>query len=79
MGKRGRGRAFWTRVVAEFESSSLRQEEFAAKRRISLGTFRCWLYRLRQEEHEVGGGGLASRFVEVLLITTSRAGISMTT
>lgn len=43
-----KGQEFWTKVVGEFERSSLSQREFCAARRLGLGTFRYWLYRLRR-------------------------------
>lgn len=43
------GRAEWTRVAAAFEKSGLTQAEFCAIRGLNIGTFRSWLYRLRNE------------------------------
>jgi len=47
---RGRGRAFWTRLVAELGNSELRHAEFARQRGVSVASLRTWLYRLRREE-----------------------------
>ncbi len=44
-----RGRAFWSRLVAEFERSGLKHEAFAATQGVPVGTLRKWIYRLRRE------------------------------
>lgn len=44
-----RDRRFWTTAITEFERSGLTQEAFAARRGVSVGTLRGWIYRLRQE------------------------------
>jgi hypothetical protein len=47
---RGRGRAYWTKLVTELARSGLTHAEFAAKRDVSVWSLRTWLYRLRREE-----------------------------
>lgn len=49
---RGRGRAFWTRLVAELGASGLRHAEFAKQRGVSRSSLRSWLYRLRRERQK---------------------------
>ena len=49
------GRTEWARVVAAFEKSGLTQAEFCAIRGLNVGTFRSWLYRLRNEQGVVRG------------------------
>jgi hypothetical protein len=44
-----RDRRFWTTAITEFERSGVTQEAFAARRGVSVGTLRGWIYRLRQE------------------------------
>jgi hypothetical protein len=44
-----RGREFWLGVVSDLEGSGLTHEEFAARRRINVGSLRSWLYRLRSK------------------------------
>ena len=45
-----KGRAEWARVVASFEKTGLTQAEFCAMRGLNVGTFRSWVYRLRNEQ-----------------------------
>lgn len=40
----------WVRLVDQFERSNLDQRSFAKRRKIKLGTFQSWLYRLRREK-----------------------------
>jgi len=47
-----RGRAYWTELAALYEASPCRQREFAAQHDVNLGTFRSWLYRLREEARD---------------------------
>ena len=50
MGRKHRPRDFWQNLVEEFEGSSgLTQTAFARMKNVSLGTFRKWLYQIRQE------------------------------
>jgi hypothetical protein len=58
-----RNREYWTGVVAEFESGSQKQQQFCEQRGLEVGTFRQWLYRLRNEAKGKGAG--PSRFVTV--------------
>jgi hypothetical protein len=44
-----RDRKFWTTTITEFQRSGLSQEAFAARQRVSVGTLRGWIYRLRRE------------------------------
>jgi hypothetical protein len=51
MAKRRRGRAFWARLISDFESNGGRERHaaFAVRHGVLLLTFRTWLYRLRSE------------------------------
>lgn len=42
------GRAFWEKVIAEFETSGSTHREFAASRGLKLTTFQTWLYQIRK-------------------------------
>ena len=64
-GSRERGRAYWTRVVGQFERSGEGQAEFCERRQLGLSSLRHWLYRLRRESRE-GGGKIGARFVPVV-------------
>ena len=72
--KLGRGRAYWTGVVARFERSGERQAEFCERQSISLSSLQHWLYRLRREARKAGKP--AERFVPVVV---SRAAPTDTT
>ncbi|MEO8181159.1 MAG: hypothetical protein ABI895_20165 [Deltaproteobacteria bacterium] len=48
----GRWRAYWTRIVAQFEGSGERQADFCARRGLGLSSLHHWLYRLRRERRE---------------------------
>ncbi len=60
MSKARHGRAYWAGVVTEFERSGQSHERFCARRKLNVGTFRAWLYRLRAE-----GVTEVPRFVEL--------------
>jgi hypothetical protein len=55
MSRKQKSRAFWVRVVGEFEGRDPRPTHvtYAAEKRVRVGTFRLWLYRLRREKAEV--------------------------
>lgn len=46
---RRRPRAFWERLVADYEGSGALQKGFAADHGVKLGSLQHWLYRLRRE------------------------------
>lgn len=52
MAKRRQGRAFWTKLISEFESNGAGESHatFAARSGVRLTTFRTWLYRLRTQD-----------------------------
>lgn len=53
----------WYVLVEEFESSEgFTQEEFAQYKGVSVGTFRKWLYQIREEN---GHSGVCDGFVEL--------------
>jgi hypothetical protein len=43
-----RSRKQWSEIVEEFERCGESHEEFCAQRRLNVGSFRGWLYRLRR-------------------------------
>lgn len=43
-----RTRSEWTAIVGEFERGDETHAEFCARRRLNLGSFRAWVYRLRK-------------------------------
>ena len=44
-----RSRDQWAQIVEEFERRGLSHEAFCAERRLNVGSFRGWLYRLRTD------------------------------
>ena len=60
MAKGRTGRAYWAGVIAEFERSGQSHDRFCERRKLNVGTFRSWLYRLRAEASVE-----TPRFVEV--------------
>lgn len=44
-----KGREYWLAAIRRFEASDISQAAFCAQRRLNVGTFRSWLYRLRDE------------------------------
>jgi hypothetical protein len=52
MAKRRQGRAFWAKLISEFESNGGRESHaaFADRHGLRLTTFRTWLYRNRPTE-----------------------------
>jgi hypothetical protein len=44
-----KSRSEWSAIIKAFGRSSMSHEEFCSERRLNLGTFRVWLYRLRRE------------------------------
>jgi hypothetical protein len=66
-----RSRAGWELAVAEFEGSGESHEEFCARRRLTVGTFRSWLYQLRREVTSGKVAGGATRMVPVHVRATS--------
>ncbi len=56
------GREYWSRVIARFERRGQTQGAFCEAENLNVGTFRSWLYKLRQEEKVTE----ALSFVEVV-------------
>ncbi len=48
-----RDRAFWERVVADYERGRQTHLEVANRHGVKLGTLQGWLYRLRREAKKV--------------------------
>jgi hypothetical protein len=61
----GDRRAEWTRVIEQFEASGESHKDFCARRGLTLGTFRLWLYRLRKESRAGTVARSATRMVPV--------------
>ena len=61
-----RGRAFWSKQIAEFESAPCPHSEFAARHGLKLGAFRSWLYQLRSEGLSAIPSDPGPGFVEVV-------------
>lgn len=47
-----KGRDEWSAVIEAYEESGKTHEAFCAGRRLPIGTFRGWLYRLRRTARE---------------------------
>ncbi len=62
-----RSRAFWTRLVAEYEQNPGSKKEFAVRHGVNAGTFEWWLYRLRREKRDTPAETPDVRLVEVSL------------
>jgi hypothetical protein len=43
-----KSRSEWSKIIGAFERSGESHEEFCTKQRLSLGSFRGWLYRVRK-------------------------------
>ncbi len=74
MAKRRQGRAFWTKLISEFESNgdSEGHAGFAARHGVRLTTFRTWLYRLRVQEAR--RAKRAVRMLPVAVVGAARSG-----
>jgi hypothetical protein len=72
------GREAWVKLIREFTESGLTQVDFAEQHRLSMGTFQCWLYKLRRETK-------SPRFVPVSVVATApqtphdRSGVEVAT
>ena len=53
----------WEKLVERFEGSGMEQRAFAAKAGVSFSRLKYWLYKIRREQAEGGGGEVS--FVEV--------------
>jgi hypothetical protein len=73
-----RSRDDWAKAVAEYETIADQetQEAFAQRKRFNVGTFRYWLYKLREADNEqtvrfvelrASGATTASGDVEIVL------------
>lgn len=45
-----KSRSEWLEIIEAFERSGRSHTEFCASRKLELGSFRSWLYRVRQTE-----------------------------
>jgi hypothetical protein len=60
-----RSREQWAQIVEEFEGSGMSHEAFCAQRRLNVGSFRGWLYRLRSGSPRGKVARSATRFLPV--------------
>jgi hypothetical protein len=60
-----RSRDQWVQIVEEFERSGLSHEAFCAERRLNVGSFRGWLYRLRNDSSRGKVARSATRLLPV--------------
>jgi hypothetical protein len=68
-----RSRADWGKIVAEFESSGEQHVPFCERRRLSLHSFRHWLYRLRREREAGTVARSATKAVQMVPVRIRRA------
>ena len=68
-----RTREIWRNVIRQLEQSGLTQEEFAAERKIPVGTLRSWIYRLKREREEEGTAILPVRVISSRSPSASRS------
>jgi hypothetical protein len=68
-----RSRADWEKIVAEFEASGEQHVTFCARRRLSLHSFRTWLYRLRRERAAGTVARSATKAVQMVPVRIRRA------
>jgi hypothetical protein len=66
-----RSRDQWAEIVEEFERSGLSHAAFCARERLNVGSFRGWLYRLRQGSE---GGKVARSATRLLPVRVSAHG-----
>lgn len=59
-----RGRAYWSGLVAEFESAPCLHADFCRRHELNIGTFRSWLYKLRDEPEDLNS---SPGFIELVL------------
>lgn len=65
-------RAFWEKIIDDFEASGEEHASFARRQGVSVGTFRHWLYRLRRERH----GQSPRAAVRLLPVTVAASSLS---
>jgi len=67
-----RTREIWRNLIGQFEQSGKSQEEFAAERRIPVGTLRYWIYQLKREKKEKAASILPVRVIASTAPTARR-------
>jgi hypothetical protein len=60
-----RSRDQWSEVVGEFERSGPSHDAFCAEQRLNVGSFRGWLYRLRNDSERGRVASSATRLLPV--------------
>jgi hypothetical protein len=60
-----RSRGQWSEIVEQFEVSGQSHETFCAQHRLNVGSFRGWLYRLRNASGRVKVARSATRLLPV--------------
>lgn len=58
----------WKKLIAEFESGTQSQKEFAAAKEVSIHTFQFWLYKLREKKKSYSES--AGRFLPVTVVAS---------
>lgn len=67
-------RKYWSRVIAEYESSDMSQRAFWESRGLSRSTFQKWLRRFRSKPTSVGG---EVQLLEVQVVDDVQAGAEL--
>jgi hypothetical protein len=49
MGAKRHPKSWWRQVVDEFEAGSQSRQDFCERKKLNVGTFEGWLYRVRKE------------------------------
>lgn len=68
-----RSRAEWETIVDEYEASDEQHVEFCAKRKVSLHSFRTWLYQLRKERAAGRVARSATKAVQMVPVRVRQA------
>jgi len=69
-----RSREQWGEIVGEFERRGLSHEAFCAQQRLNLGSFRGWLYRLRNGSKGGKVARSATRLLPVRVVPPGTTG-----
>lgn len=68
-----RSREQWLQIVEQFEGSGGSHEEFCAQHRLNVGSFRGWLYRLRNGARRGKVARSATRMLPVRVVPAGTA------
>ncbi len=70
-----RTREIWRNLIGQFERSGKSLEQFAAERKIPVGTLTNWVYRIRREKEEAAGEMLPVRVISSASPSAARRGV----